>query len=178
MSAPSGNQSVLNSTLQLRKSKNAPPPHTHTHTLTIQPAGGKRQDIVISIIQPQVNMSESAEKGEGDEGAWALISTPNTLPSQNPAGGGERRRVPTPASLWWRLWQGARVVCSGFGSSKPHNQKAHGRADPLPQGRGSCGSNSCQAAAGRRYSYIHIRLPCPQWSPLSNGLCTSPYTPI
>lgn len=75
-----------------------------------------------------------------------------------------------------RLWQGARVVCSGFGSSKPHNQKAHGWAYPLPEGRGSSGSNCCQAAAVRRYSYIHIRLPRPQWSPPSNGLCMSQYT--
>lgn len=83
----------------------------------------------------------------------------------------EEEREPLP--LWWGVGRGASVVCSGFGSSKPPNQTAHGWADPLPEGRASCGSNCCQAAAVRRYSYIHIRLPRPQWSPPSTGFCVS-----
>lgn len=55
-------------------------------------------------------------------------------------------------------------------------KKAHGRAYPLPEGRGSRGSNCCRAAAVSRYSYIHIRLPLSQSSPPSNGLCMSQYT--
>lgn len=138
--------------------------------------------MIISIIPAQVNRFVLSLHDRGD--VWSPQHTLYRHITLQPARGGERKekkkkkesqRLPL-----WQVYGGGhtRAVCSGFGSSKLHNQKRTARliCSQREDGGGGCCSNCCQAAAVRRYSYIHIRLPHPQWSAPSNSPRTSQST--